>query len=112
MRKILTSLFIVLSLVSVANASSEDATLTDIKESLAYLITQYKVLVKKQNLSQKNINQIKINDKNSDLKIDTNKNNIKILQKKLSEINSKISFEKSKKSKDDEIIDTFVKSKQ
>lgn len=111
------------------SASSEEATLTDIKESLSYLIGEYSKLTKlsdtqkqtietlstKQqndaNASNKKASElITLTDKNRET-IQENKKAITLLEKKLDELMKKISFRDDlvpAKSKYDKTIKDFV----
>ena len=109
--KLLAGCFIAALLNSGLFASSEDATLTDIKESLAYLIQKYDALEKNLNGSNDAIENIKkevqqnaqqIQENKS--KISSNKQEIEIVRRKISQF-TKIPIQNSEY---DKVIKNFI----
>ncbi|WP_152182869.1 hypothetical protein [Sulfurimonas indica] len=116
--KILIGGLIILSLTGNVFASSEDATLTDIKESLVYLIEKNDALDKKLNLTNGSMDASKKETTNNAEAIKKNteaiekiKQTLLVMQEKMDAIEKKIPvFEKTTISPDkyDEVIKNFI----
>ncbi len=105
MKKILLAVITVFFITVTANATSEDATLTDVKESLYYLIKDYQTLISKIAISKNNIKSLQIK---SDELIKKTKE-IKKLKNEISLLKNKFAFEKNNNNYQDKIIDNFIK---
>ncbi len=106
MKKILVAVVTVFFITVTANATSEDATLTDVKESLYYLIKDYQVLSNKVTNSKNNIKSLQI--KSDELAKNTKE--IKKLKNEISLLKNKFDFEKNNNSYEDKIINNFIKA--
>ncbi len=106
MKKISLAIMTVFFITVTANANSEDATLTDVKESLYYLIKDYQTLINKVEVSKNNIKLLQIKSNNLIKKT----KEIKKLRKEIILLKNKFDFSKESNSSEDKIIDDFIKS--
>jgi len=105
MKKVLSIIAIFFIVNTAANASSVDATLTDVKESLYYLIKDYQALSNKIANSKNDIKSLQV--ENSELFNKTKE--IKKMKNEISLLKNKFGFEKDTNSRQDKIIDNFIK---
>lgn len=104
MRKVLLSIAAIFFITNIANASSEDATLTDIKESLYYLIKDYQTLSNKVTVSTGDIKTLQ----NKSNKLTKKTEEIKKLKKEIASLKNKFTFSKETDTPEDKIIDDFI----